>query len=77
MTLIKILVFRLFRRLHYLEDFPGGERVDPVFAVLRLAVELSTHGLSLAGVRLAVGEAGGHSAVKNTVDEKNITTSKW
>ena len=43
----EVVVF-VFWRLEQFEDVAGGERVDSVLRVLRLAVELSTHRVGLA-----------------------------
>ena len=43
----EVVVF-VFWRLEQFEDVAGGERVDSVLRVLRLAVELSAHRVGLA-----------------------------
>ena len=63
------VVVLVFRRLQILEHVPGCQSVDTILGVLSLAVELSAHGVSLAGASLTIGEAGGHASLEDALDQ--------
>lgn len=52
------------------EHIVCGQRVDAVLAVLLFTVELAAHSMRLAGTGLAVGEARGHAALEDGVDQR-------
>ena len=61
----------VFRTGQVFEDVLGGQGVDAVLWVLSFAVKLTAHGVSLTRARLAVSEAGGHTALENILHQRS------
>ena len=57
----------VFWRVQVLENVLGGQGVDAVLGVLRLAVKLPAHGVGLARTSLPVSKAGCHASLKDAV----------